>query len=105
LPFSFCLNPDAGLPLPDLTLYLTVPPEVASSRSAYGTERYENLDMQIRTREQFALVAEEVNKRHGPGRWVEISAVGTVDEVETTVWSFVSERLDNDAPLGRLWLE
>jgi dTMP kinase len=106
LPFAFCLNPDAGLPLPDLTLYLTVPPEVASTRGAYGVERYENLDMQTRTREQFAAVAKEVQARHGDDKWVQVSAVGTIDEVEARVWELVNAALSrvDESQVGELWL-
>ncbi|RSH87192.1 Thymidylate kinase [Saitozyma podzolica] len=106
LPFTFCLNPDAGLPLPDLTLYLTVPPEVASTRGAYGVERYENLDMQTRTREQFAAVAREVQARHGEDRWVQVSAVGTIDEVEARIWELVDGALRrvDETRVGELWL-
>ncbi|RSH94127.1 Thymidylate kinase [Saitozyma podzolica] len=111
LPFTFCLNPDAGLPLPDLTLYLTVPPEVASTRGAYGVERYENLDMQTRTREQFAAVAREVQARHGEDRWVQVSAVGTIDEVEARIWELVDGALrrvdeqESDSPQTHLITE
>jgi dTMP kinase len=71
--------------LPDVTLYLTIPTEVASARSAYGTERYETISMQQRVKEQFVLVQKEVIKRHGQDKWVEIPAAGTIEEVEGLV--------------------
>ncbi len=106
LPFNFCLNPDSGLPLPDLTLYLTVPPEVAASRASYGTERYETMDMQTSTRAQFALVAEEVRTRHGEAKWVAVNANASIEEVEEKVWKCVKAVSSKDlGPLGTLWSE
>lgn len=64
--------------------------------------------MQTRVREQFALVAGEVAKRHGDERWSEISAEGTVDEVEASVWEQVERVVvgveEGDAGVGRLWV-
>jgi dTMP kinase len=101
LPFGFCLNPDTGLLLPDLTLYLTLSPDVASQRGQYGEERYETLSMQTKVREQFGLVAEQVRLRHGTDKWVEVSADGTMDQVEGAIWSLVAAVEPSER--GRLW--
>jgi len=104
LEFDYCLNPDTGLPLPDLTLFLTVPPEIASTRSAYGIERYETLEIQTRVRAQFASVAQEVKMKHGADRWHSVDAGGTADEVEAIIWQAVQEALKNKTErVGRLW--
>jgi len=104
LPFDFCLNPDKGLPLPDATLYLTLPPDVASARAAYGVERYETVAMQERVKGQFTAVAGEVKKRHGEDSWTEISASGTIEEVEGLIHSKLEPILSADPkPVGRLW--
>jgi dTMP kinase len=104
LPFDFCLNPDKGLPLPDAILYLTLPPEVASARAAYGVERYENVAMQERVKNQFLAVASEVKKRHGEDGWTEISAEGTIEEVEALVHARLGPILSSDpGAIGRLW--
>jgi thymidylate kinase len=104
LPFDFCLNPDKGLPLPDATLYLTLPPDVASARATYGVERYETVAMQERVKSQFTAVAGEVKKRHGEDSWSEISASGTIEEVEGLIHSKLEPLLSGDLkPMGRLW--
>lgn len=104
LPFDFCLNPDKGLPLPDATLYLTLPPDVASARAAYGVERYETVAMQEQVKIQFKAVAGEVKKRHGDDSWIEISASGTIEEVEALVHSKLKPILSADpGAVGRLW--
>jgi antirestriction protein len=56
-------------------------------------------------RAQFARVAEEVARRHGDARWVEVSAEGSVEEVERDVWGVVEDvvRRVGDEPVGRLW--
>ena len=84
IPFDYCLSPDAGLPLPDIVVYLTVPPETAAARSAYGTERYETVEIQLRVREQFRRVAREFERQHG-NRWKTIDARGTIEEVEEQI--------------------
>jgi dTMP kinase len=92
------------LPLPDLVIYLTVPPDVAASRAAYGVERYETLDIQTRVREQFALVEQEVKRKHGEKRWISIVASGTIEDVEKEVWSAVNEQRAPLDDLRKLWL-
>lgn len=43
---SWCKAPDAGLPAPDLVIYLNVSNEVAAARAGFGGERYERSDFQ-----------------------------------------------------------
>lgn len=103
MPFDYCLNPDQGLPLPDLVINLSLSPEDAAKRGQYGEEKYETLDMQQRTRAQFKLVAQAMEERH-PGRWVEVDAAGSIDEVEKKIWEVV-EGVKGDGALGKLWVQ
>ncbi|WVQ71242.1 thymidylate kinase [Cryptococcus sp. DSM 104548] len=103
LPFDFCLQPDTALPLPDLTLYLTLSPAAAAKRSAFGNERYETVGMQQAVREQFKLVQAQVVERHGAERWVEVSAEGTVEEVGERIGGIVA-RVDGRGEVGELWV-
>jgi dTMP kinase len=100
LPFDYCLNPDQGLPLPDLVINLSLSPEEAAKRGQYGEERYESIDMQQRTRQQFRLVADQMESRH-PGRWAEVDAAGSVEEVAERIWETVLHVQAGD--LGKLW--
>lgn len=62
--------------------------------------------MQERTREQFALVAEQVHRRH-PGTWKEIDASGTIEQVEERIRAEVDGLVpgdEKDGQLGRLWM-
>lgn len=98
------MQPDAGLPLPDATLYLTLPPETAARRSAYGEERYESVSIQQAVRQQFKLVANEIKKRHGADKWIEIDADGTITDVKERVWSQISDVVEHaNGSIGDLW--
>lgn len=98
------MQSDAGLPLPDATLYLTLPPETAARRSAYGEERYESIFIQQAVRQQFKLVADEIKKRHGADKWIEIDADGTITDVEERVWSQISDVVEHaNGSIGDLW--
>lgn len=103
LDFTYCQNPDVGLPLPDLTLYLTLSPEIAAARGAYGQERYENVELQKEVRRQFARTFDDLHTRHGQERMVEVSAEGTLDEVAAAIWEQVRCVLDPTDPIGTLW--
>ncbi|XP_018335265.1 thymidylate kinase [Agrilus planipennis] len=46
LDFMWCLQPEVGLPQPDLVFLLDINPEDSRLRSGFGSERYENLQMQ-----------------------------------------------------------
>ena len=85
-------------------MYLSLPPGVAASRAAYGVERYETLDIQNRVKAQFQLVAEQVRKRHGGDRWVDVSAEGSIEEVGRAIWGILEgSRSGTTKPLGVLW--
>ncbi len=86
--------------MPDVVIYLTLSPDAAAKRGQYGEERYETLDMQRRTKEQFALVAEEMRQRH-EDKWVEIDADGSVEEVELRIWDAIP---DGTGAVGQLWI-
>ena len=44
---------EAGLPKPDLCLFLDIDPQTAKARGGFGSERYENEAMQRKVRELF----------------------------------------------------
>ncbi|WVN90289.1 thymidylate kinase [Cryptococcus depauperatus CBS 7841] len=104
LSFEYCLQPDTGLPLPDVTLYLTLSSEAASKRPVFGSERYETIAIQQAVREQFKLVADQVVHRHGPERWINISADGSIEQVWKRIWSVVSKTVDEpEGHIQELW--
>ncbi|KAF4678129.1 hypothetical protein FOL47_005408 [Perkinsus chesapeaki] len=57
--FEWCKNVDVGLPTPDMVVFLDLSPEAAAKRGAYGEERYEKKDLQIRVREMYSRFEKE----------------------------------------------
>lgn len=53
LPMFWCMQPDAGLPAPDIIFFLDVSPETIATRSGYGQERLENVELQKRAYEAY----------------------------------------------------
>ncbi len=47
---NWCCIPDAGLPAPDIVIYLDLSPEEAKKRGGYGRERYEKTEFQDKVR-------------------------------------------------------
>jgi dTMP kinase len=102
---DWLLQPDKGLPAPDLTILLTIPPASASARADFGIERYETVDIQTRVREQFRAVGENVKRYRGrSGRWEEVSGEGNIDEVAERIWKVVEQVQGDLSPaVHRLW--
>lgn len=46
LDMSWCRASEAGLPAPDLIIYMSLSPEVSAKRGGYGEERYEKAAFQ-----------------------------------------------------------
>lgn len=59
---SWCKQPDVGLIKPDLVVFLDIDPNVAETRGEYGSERYENLEMQRRVRANYSKLKDETWK-------------------------------------------
>jgi dTMP kinase len=79
--------------VPDLTLYLDVPPEIGLQRREDGGEEMNRLDREalafhIRVREGYQAMV-----REDPARWRTIDATGGVDEIQSVVRRIVMERI------------
>lgn len=53
LPIDWCKAADAGLPAPDVVIYLDLSIEAAQRRGDFGKERYENIAMQQKVADIF----------------------------------------------------
>ncbi|OAV90425.1 thymidylate kinase [Puccinia triticina 1-1 BBBD Race 1] len=99
---------DRGLPLPDLVIFLTLGDQSLDDREGFGRERYENTQLQDEVKRQFSQVVRPYFENiHGRGRWVDVDATGTIEEVEQRIWNIVENHLRNFAPQsdGKLWVE
>jgi dTMP kinase len=50
LPAEWCKGTEAGLPAPDLVVFLKLSPAAAAQRAGYGEERYANVETQTKVR-------------------------------------------------------
>lgn len=53
LSLEWAIQPDIGLPRPDLCIFLEISPRDAATRGGFGNERYETSEMQKRVRTLF----------------------------------------------------
>ena len=94
---DWCKAPDAGLPKPDVVVFLEIPPHKAEQRGGFGDERYEESEMQKRVAANFVDL-------RGPS-WRVLDAARDVDVVRADVEAVVLEAAAQakDAPIGLLW--
>ncbi|KAF9529641.1 thymidylate kinase-domain-containing protein [Crepidotus variabilis] len=109
LSFEWCLNPEKGLPAPDLVLFLDITPEIARKRGGYGQERYEKEEMQFRVRKLFQRIGGDViaEKRDGKVNttWEIVDAGRERDIVGAELWSLVQPLVNGvESQLARLWI-
>lgn len=100
LRFDWCMAPDAGLPAPDLTIYLELPPGVARTRGGYGQERYEHETFQT-------LVAQQFRNFEMREEWNAVDANASVDTVFEKIMQLALPTVirvkNDDLPLRWLW--
>lgn len=90
LPLDWCKAPDAGLPAPDVVIYLDLNAETARLRGDYGSERYENLEMQIAVGHAFAKLRAD--------NWRIVDADADEDTVFARILDAVGQALDEHPP-------
>lgn len=79
--------PDRGLRRPDLVFFLDIDPASVSSRPGYGEERYEVLDLQLRTHAIF------LNNLFDPTYWIRIDASRPIPDIASDILAHVLDRL------------
>ncbi|KAG8748396.1 Thymidylate kinase [Ceratobasidium sp. 414] len=99
LSYEWCLNPDIGLPAPDIVFFLDVAPEVARKRGGFGEERYEKEELQANVRRVFKQIGSDVQER-----WEVVDANRSQSEVEEELWDQVKPLIDGvRRELGVMW--
>ena len=68
LPLSWARAPEAGLPRPDLVLFLDLPASEARRRGGFGEEVYEREGMQRRVREIFLGMSDRADLQEKEGQ-------------------------------------
>lgn len=103
LDFQWCVNPDIGLPKPDLTLFLTFRDNENVSRLSvrenYGEERYEKVEFQLKVKQQFEKFfnKEEQQRVSGPSTF-EIVYVDnkSIKEVQQSILTLTKDYIENE---------
>lgn len=97
---DWCMQPDVGLPKPDLVMFLQLNPAEAALRGQFGEERYENKTFQRTVQQRF----EELMKDSSIN-WQVIDASQRVEEVHMNITkhSLNAINVAQNQPLGELW--
>ncbi|KXJ15035.1 thymidylate kinase [Exaiptasia diaphana] len=96
---TWCMNPERGLPLPDLTVYLDISTEKASKRSEFGEERYENSEFQEKVSKKYQeLITKD---------WKVIDATQSIEKIHQEIKDAVDivqkSVINNNELLKELW--
>ncbi|KAI4123269.1 MAG: hypothetical protein LQ338_005350 [Usnochroma carphineum] len=89
LSLEWAIQPDIGLPKPDLCIFLDISLGDAAARGGFGNERYETSDMQKRVRSLFG----ELLKRPGNTEMVLVDAGRSVEEVHEKMLQLATQTL------------
>lgn len=84
---EWCMQPEVGLPKPDLVLLLTLSENEMLNRGDFGKERYENTTVQKSVKETFMKFAQKEDN------WKVFNAAGTIDEVQSKLLKTVLQRI------------
>ena len=79
----WCAGLDKGLPFPDMVIMLNMPVSTSRKRGEFGSERYENSEMQEIVRANF----QQLFPRE------DVDADRSMDEVAASIWDLVSKAL------------
>ena len=93
---EWCKASDAGLPMPDLVVYMKVLPEQAAKRSEFGQERYEKIEFQKKVMENYEKLLKNCRNV------VEVDACRSVEEVNCVIMENIN-RINASEDLGVLW--
>lgn len=72
-----------GLPDPDLTIYLRLPPAQAKLRSGFGQERFDREDFQLKVTNCLDALVDS--------KWIIIDASQSIDEIAQQIWQKVAK--------------
>lgn len=84
---QWLLNPDKGLPKPDITLFLTLELDEIKKRAEFGDERYENLQFQTIVKANFLSLLDNNDKSI---KFIDVNGKG-IDQVTGLIQSVITE--------------
>jgi len=94
---EWCRQPDVGLLKPDSVFYLHCNSTVAASRGGYGTERYENNEMQTKVANMYERLMDDT--------WIKIESSRGIDEIQKEVVTLAKDIIAKcqNVEIGSLW--
>jgi len=100
--WHWCRRPDAGLPRPDLVLYLTASEESIVARNGFGDEKYETIAFQHKVKQNYDSLKDDY--------WLTISADKSEDELHKELLTSVLNTIERvkscgDNRIHKLWVD
>uniref|UniRef100_A0A8C3WQF2 Thymidylate kinase n=1 Tax=Catagonus wagneri TaxID=51154 RepID=A0A8C3WQF2_9CETA len=97
---DWCKQPDAGLPKPDLVLFLELQLAEAAARGGFGLERYESGAFQWRALQRFRQLMGDASLP-----WKTVDASRSIEDVHREIRALSEDTIRAAAqrPLGELW--
>lgn len=94
---NWCKAPDRGLPSPDVVIFLNVSNETQCSRSNWGSERYENNEIQSHVASNYKKIMDQT--------WYIINANDNKSSIHSQILQKVLDIIDKvkNLPIGRLY--
>ena len=97
LSLQYCMNPDRGLPRPDVVFFMEMDIQDISERAGFGEEIYEKESFQKKVQEVYCELEEK-------DYWVRVSGKGSREEIHCRVVE-ESGRVETSRAVERLWEE
>ncbi|XP_067085958.1 thymidylate kinase [Osmerus mordax] len=97
---DWCMNPDVGLPKPDLVMFLQLNPSDAALRGQFGSERYETSVFQKAVQQKFQQLMKDPSVN-----WQVIDAAQSIEAVHTDIKTHSISAINaaEIQPIGELW--
>ncbi|XP_062306605.1 thymidylate kinase [Osmerus eperlanus] len=97
---DWCMNPDVGLPKPDLVMFLQLNPSDAALRGQFGLERYETSVFQKAVQQKFEQLMKDPSVN-----WQVIDAAQSIEAVHTDIKTHSISAINaaEIQPIGELW--
>ncbi|XP_071343318.1 thymidylate kinase [Trachinotus anak] len=97
---DWCMQPDVGLPKPDLVMFLELCPAQAALRGQFGEERYESSVFQRTVQQKFEQLMKDPSVN-----WQVIDAAQSVEDVHRNITTHSLNTINTaqNLPLGELW--
>lgn len=85
---NWCINPDCGIPQPDLIIFMDIKPSICSNRAEFGNEVYETNAFQQEVYQQFKLLFK------GYANILNVDASQSIDAIHNVIKHTVMSKIN-----------